>query len=109
MSEFEMPLKARFDGVCNVCGGPIKQGESNISPFWERGNIYWRHTGCLDLYCIPFKYSSNCNDCKNPIEEGEYGYWSKHNGTWCLPCGDKLRPKVNVSISHELRKVINRS
>ncbi len=106
MSDLESPIRAKYDGICHICGGLIVAGKSDISPFFFSGG--WRHSDCIDLFCIPFIYSSNCQSCTTPIEEGEYGYWSKHNGTWCLPCGNELRPTVNISISYEFRRQINR-
>ena len=40
------------------------------------------------------------------IQLGEAGYWSKHNGTWCSPCGEKLFPKVSVAFSRPQEEFI---
>ena len=89
------PIFSRYEGLCNVCKDSYSPGEL-ISPFFESNKNYWRHTACLQLWFITFKFAGNCKACNGEIEVGVKGYWSKHNGVWCKPCGERLLPKVSI-------------
>ena len=101
----DRPIFSRYEGLCNVCKHAYYPGEL-ISPYFEYDNNYWRHTACLQLFFILFKYPGNCNSCDQEIEVFSEGYWSKHNGTWCSPCGEKLFPKVSVAFSRPQEEFI---
>ena len=94
----ESPVYSRFEGTCKVCGKPYYKGEQ-ISPFFDYNLNHWRHTSCYQLFYILFQFESQCRDCDKKIEIFERGYWSKHNGTWCVTCGEKMFPKTVVSQS----------
>ena len=94
----DKPIYSRFEGFCNVCKAKFYPGEQ-ISPYFENEKNYYRHTGCLQLFFIVFKFPGECNKCKSEIKRFSSGYWSKHNGIWCLPCGESLRPKVVIAFS----------
>tara|TARA_A100001011_G_scaffold170559_1_gene179446 strand:- start:1756 stop:2118 length:363 start_codon:yes stop_codon:yes gene_type:complete len=91
----DQPLYSKYKGICNVCKKNFNPGEQ-ISPYFENTNNYWRHTNCLQLFYIIFKFKGKCGSCNKDIQPFTRGYWSKHNGTWCSPCGEKLFPKVVV-------------
>ena len=97
----ENPIYSKYDGICNVCKLEYYPGEL-ISPFFEGDKNYWRHTACLQLFFIPFKFPGFCNDCDVSLGMHSKGYWSKHNGIWCTPCGEKLFPKVSIAYSKPL-------
>lgn len=95
---FESPIYSKFEGLCIVCRGKFYPGEK-LSPYFEKNKNFYRHTSCLQLFFIVFKYSGKCNACNFEIRKFNKGYWSKHNGVWCVPCGESLRPKVSVAFS----------
>ena len=108
----DSPIFSRYEGLCNVCKDSYSPGEL-ISPFFESNKNYWRHSACLQLWFITLKFSGDCKTCNEKIEVGVKGYWSKHNGVWCKPCGERLIPKVSVARSsyqeeyfNQLRKAI---
>ena len=93
------PISSKFSGICTVCKKTIDK-KDQISPFFDDERNLWRHTGCFQLfYLSAFKFPGECKDCMIKIQSGEAGYWSKHNGIWCLPCGESLRPKVVIAFS----------
>ena len=93
------PIESKYSGVCSVCKMSINIGD-NISPYFDGDKNMWRHTSCLQLFFLErFIYEGICKDCEAEIEVYESGYWSKHNGVWCSPCGEKLFPKTHISFS----------
>ena len=94
------PIYTKYEGICNVCKRGYYPGEL-ISPFFNWDNNYWRHTACLQLFLLTLQYSGHCNDCNEELTPNSQGYWSKHNGVWCVPCGEKLFPKVSVASSRD--------
>ncbi len=95
----ERPIPSRYDGSCAVCGTHFSVGEY-ISVFFHSQFNLWRHSNCLQLWFMkPLKYPGTCNDCNSPIGIEQGGYWSKTNGIWCIPCGEKLLPKVTIAYS----------
>ncbi len=102
----DQPIYSRYQGLCNVCKHSYYPGEL-ISPFLNWDNNYWRHYACLQLFFLRFKYSGTCNDCEVSLEHNSEGYWSKHNGVWCVPCGEKLFPKVSVASSRDQEAYID--
>ena len=96
--DYDAPIYSRFDGTCKICGKPYYKGEQ-ISPYFEYDFKLWRHTDCYQIFYISFKYSSDCIGCHKKIGSSGYGYWSKHNGTWCVECGEELFPNRRVAYS----------
>ena len=100
----DSPIFSRYEGICNVCKHAYYPGEL-ISPYFEFGKNYWRHTACLQLFFILFKYRGDCISCDQEIDIFSGGYWSKHNGIWCESCCEKLFPKVVVANSREQKNL----
>ena len=100
----EKPIYSRYEGICSVCKKSYFYGEK-ISPYFDKNNNYWRHTSCLQLFYIVFKFKGKCKSCNENIESFTRGYWSKHNGIWCESCGEKLFPKVVVANSREQKNL----
>ena len=95
------PIESKYSGICTVCKKTIDK-QDQISPFFDGERNLWRHTECFQLfYLSAFKYPGECKDCIEEIQIGEAGYWSKHNGVWCVDCGEALIPNVVVSFSRE--------
>ena len=89
----DKPIYSRFEGFCNVCKAKFYPGEQ-ISPYFENEKI------TIDILVVcthSFEFPGECNKCKSEIKRFSSGYWSKHNGIWCLPCGESLRPKVAIA------------
>lgn len=103
----DQPIYSKYEGLCNVCKDNYYPGEQ-ISPYFEYDKNYFRHTACLQLFFMVFKYGGECNTCKSEIERFSEGYWSKHNGIWCTPCGEALRPKVSIAFSRPQEEFINK-
>ena len=53
----------------------------------------------FNFYLDCLKYSSECAECETDINTGDMGYWSKHNGVWCIDCGEELFSYSCVSYS----------
>tara|TARA_B100000287_G_scaffold378680_1_gene381284 strand:+ start:114 stop:491 length:378 start_codon:yes stop_codon:yes gene_type:complete len=100
------PIYSKYEGNCKVCGKEYFEGEL-ISPFFDGQYNFWRHTDCLQLFYIPLPNGGECKECKEEIPHNTFGYWSKHNGVWCVPCGEKLAPKVNIAYSRIQREIKN--
>lgn len=103
----QKPLYSKYEGICNVCKHPYYPGEQ-ISPYFESDRNYFRHTNCLQLFYIRFRFPGECNSCNSLIETLDEGYWSKHNGIWCTPCGEGLRPKVSIAFSKSQERYIKK-
>ena len=103
----DQPIYSKYEGLCNVCKDNYYPGEQ-ISPYFEHDKNYFRHTACLQLFFMVFKYGGECNTCKSEIERFSEGYWSKHNGIWCTSCGEALRPKVSIAFSRSQEEFINK-
>ena len=101
------PIYSKYEGFCNVCKTSYSPGEL-ISPFFEYGKNYWRHTACLQLFYLNLRYSGTCNDCETQLPEGDPAYWSKHNGRWCVQCIEPKFPKMVVSFSRPLEDYIEK-
>ena len=105
----EFPINSKYKGICKVCKKDISKNDF-ISPFFDGENNYWRHTECLQLFYLDcLKYSSECAECETDINTGDMGYWSKHNGVWCIDCGEELFSYSYVSYSKDqyMKKITN--
>lgn len=95
------PIKSKYSGICSICKKNIEV-DQYISPFFEGEKNLWRHSKCIQLFFLPkLKFSSKCIECGIEMYNGEPSYWSKHNGIWCIECGEELIPTVLVSYSRE--------
>ena len=63
----EKPIYSRYEGICSVCKKSYFYGEK-ISPYFDKNNNYWRHTSCLQLFYIVFKFKGKCKSCSENIE-----------------------------------------
>ena len=104
--EYENSIPSRFDGTCKVCGKPYTVGEL-ISPYFDHDYKLWRHTSCFQFFYLPLQYGNDCQICKKEIPIGTWGYWSKHNGIWCVKCGEKEFPTVRVAYSRHRYEFLN--
>ena len=98
------PIESKYINVCSVCKKQIEKKEL-ISPFLDGDKNLWRHQDCLQLFFLEqFLYEGSCEDCRETIEVGNAGYWSKHNGVWCENCGESLFPDTHVAYSRHQRE-----
>jgi len=95
------PIYSKYEGFCSVCSSSYSPGEL-ISPYFDGDKNYWRHTACLQLFYLNFRFEGSCNDCEQIITAGEFGYWSKHNGVWCAECIEPKFPKISVAFARPL-------
>lgn len=103
------PLPSKYEGFCKVCGKSYYVGEL-ISPYFDQNYNLWRHTNCYQFFYIDISNSKECKQCAESIEENSCGYWSIHNGVWCIQCAENLAPKVTIAYSRnqkEFRKRVN--